>query len=58
MMDDMAIASMQMSAARTSEAYAMALQKNVMSDMEQQAMAELEMLPATPPMGDFIDTYA
>ena len=58
MMDDIAIASMQISAARTGEAYAMALQKNVMSDMEQQAMSELEMLPPTPPLGDFIDTYA
>lgn len=58
MMDDIAIASMQMSSARLATEYSMKLQKGVMSDMEQQAMAELEMLPPTPGMGDYIDTYA
>ena len=57
-MNEIALASMQMSSARLAEQYAMALQKNVMSDMEQQAMSELEMLPPTPPLGEFIDTYA
>lgn len=58
MMDDVAIASMQISSARLAQQYAMSLQKNVMSDMEQQAMSELEMLPPTPGVGDYIDTYA
>lgn len=58
MMDDIAMAAMQMSSARLATQYAMSLQKNVMSDMEQQAMGELEMLPPTPGVGDYIDTYA
>lgn len=58
MMNDIAIASMQISSARLEASYAMALQKNVMSDMEQQAMSELEMLPPAPRLGDYIDTYA
>lgn len=58
MMNDIAIAAMEMSSARLSASYAMALQKNIMSDMEQQAMSELEMLPPTPGVGDYIDTYA
>lgn len=58
MMNDVAIASMEMSSARLATQYAMKLQKNVMSDMEQQAMGELAMLPPTPGVGDYIDTYA
>lgn len=58
MMNDVAIASMQISSARLATSYAMTLQKNVMTDMEQQAMGELAMLPPTPGIGDFIDTYA
>lgn len=58
MMNDVAIASMEISSARLATQYAMSLQKNVMSDMEQQAMGELEMLPPTPGVGDYIDTYA
>lgn len=58
MMNDMAIAAMEMSSARLATAYAMKLQKNVMSDMEQQAMSELAMLPPTPGVGEYIDTYA
>ena len=58
MMDDVAIASMQISSARLAMSYSMALQKDVMSDMEQQAMGELAMLPHTPGVGDYIDTYA
>ena len=57
-MGDMAIASMQISSARLAEGYAMMLQKNVMSDMEQQAMNELEMLPPVQSLGQYIDTYA
>lgn len=58
MMNDVAIASMEISSARLATQYAMSLQKNVMSDMEQQAMGELAMLPPTPGVGDYIDTYA
>lgn len=58
MMNDVAIASMEISSARLATQYAMKLQKNVMSDMEQQAMGELAMLPPTPGVGDYIDTYA
>lgn len=58
MMNEIAMAAMEMSSARLAQQYAMSLQKNVMNDMEQQAMGELEMLPPTPGMGDFIDTYA
>lgn len=58
MMNDIALAAMEMSSARLATQYAMSLQKNVMSDMEQQAMGELEMLPPTPGVGDYIDTYA
>lgn len=58
MMNDVAMASMEISSARLATQYSMSLQRNVMDDMEQQAMGELEMLPPTPGMGDFIDTYA
>lgn len=58
MMNDVALAAMEMSSARLETQYAMSLQKNVMSDMEQQAMGELAMLPPTPGVGDYIDTYA
>lgn len=58
MMDDIAIAAMEMSSARLETQYAMSLQKRTMTDMEQQAMGELAMLPPTPGVGDYIDTYA
>ena len=58
MMNDVAIAAMEMSSARLATQYAMSLQKNVMTDMEQQAMGELAMLPPTPGVGEYIDTYA
>ena len=58
MMNDVAIAAMEMSSARLATQYAMSLQKNVMTDWEQQAMVELAMLPPTPGVGDYIDTYA
>ena len=59
MMNDIALASMEMSAARMAMQYSMSMQKMTMSDMEQQAMGELEMLPPTTAgAGNFIDTYA
>ncbi|WP_295748459.1 putative motility protein [uncultured Oscillibacter sp.] len=57
-MNEVALASMQISSARLATQYAMSLQKQTMSDMEQQAMGELEMLPPTPGLGEYIDTYA
>lgn len=58
-MNEVALASMQISSARLATQYAMSLQKQTMSDMEQQAMGELEMLPpVTSGVGNFIDTYA
>ena len=57
-MNEVALASMQISSARLATQYAMSLQKQTMSDMEQQAMGELEMLPPTPGVGEYIDTYA
>ena len=57
-MDDIAMAAMDMSSARLEMQYALSLQKRTMTDMEQQAMGELEMLPPTPGVGDYIDTYA
>lgn len=58
MMNDVAMAAMEMSSARLEAQYAMTLQKRTMTDMEQQAMGELAMLPPTPGVGDYIDTYA
>ncbi len=58
MMNDIAMAAMEMSSARLETQYAMSLQKRTMTDMEQQAMGELAMLPPTPGVGDYIDTYA
>ena len=58
MMNDVAMAAMEMSSARLATQYAMSLQKRTMTDMEQQAMGELAMLPPTPGIGDYIDTYA
>jgi len=57
-MDDVAIAAMEMSSARLATQYSMSLQKRTMTDMEQQAMGELAMLPPTPGLGEYIDTYA
>lgn len=58
MMNDIALAAMEMSSARLEMQYSMGLQKRAMSDMEAQAMAELEMLPPAPGVGEYIDTYA
>ena len=58
MMNDIAMAAMEMSSARVSAQYAISLQKKTMTDMEQQAMGERAMLPPAPGVGDYIDTYA
>lgn len=57
-MNDVALAAMEMSSARLAMQYSMSLQKQTMTDMEQQAMGELAMLPPAPSMGEYIDTYA
>ena len=46
MMNDVAIAAMEMSSARLATQYAMSLQKNVMTDMEQQAICLLYTSPS------------
>lgn len=59
MMNNIALASMEMSSARLATQYAMSMQKMAMSGMEEQAMGELEMLPPVASgVGEFIDTYA
>ena len=59
MMNDIALAAMEMSSARVAAQYALSMQKMAMSGMEEQAMGELEMLPpVTSGVGEFIDTYA
>ena len=58
MMNDIAMAAMEMSSARLEMQYSMGLHKRVMNDMEQQAMGELAMLPSAPGVGEYIDTYA
>ena len=58
MMNDVAMAAMEMSSARLEMQYSMGLQKKAMTDMEQQAMGELAMLPPTPGVGAYIDTDA
>ena len=57
-MNAVALAAMEMSSARLAMQYSMSLQKQTMTDMEQQAMGELAMLPPTPSLGEYIDTYA
>lgn len=57
-MNEIALAAMEMSSARLETQYAMSMQKRTMEDMEAQAMGELAMLPPTPALGDYIDTYA
>ena len=53
MMNDIAMAAMEMSSARLEMQYSMGLQKRVMK-----AMGELAMLPSAPGVGEYIDTYA
>ena len=58
-MNDVALASMQISSARLGMQYSMSMQKMSMTDMEQQAMGELEMLPPDTSGGaNFTHTYA
>lgn len=58
MMDSIANAAMSMKAAEFSVQYSTALEKKAMDTMEMAAQELLEMLPDTPAMGQYIDTYA
>lgn len=57
-MDDIAMAAMEMNASRFATQYSFSVQKMAMDDLEQAAAGELAMLPPTPGVGDYIDTYA
>ena len=58
MLESIAGAAMDMSAARFSVEYSMAVTKKVMDTQELAAQELLEMLPAAPSMGQYIDVYA
>lgn len=58
MMDAIASASMSMSAAQFSVKYSMTMERKAMDTMEMAAQELLEMLPAVPAKGQYIDTYA
>ena len=58
MLESIAGAAMDMSAARFSVEYAMAVTKKMMDTQELAAQELLEMLPAAPSMGQYIDVYA
>lgn len=58
MMDSIAGAAMNMSAAQFSVQYSMAMERKAMDSMEMAAQELLEMLPPVPAKGQYIDTYA
>jgi len=62
MMNSIAGAFMEMSAAKLAQSYSVALADKAMSTQEQMAAEMLEMLPSDPgggvPLGQFIDVYA
>jgi len=58
LMNSIAAQSVSMSAAEFSQQYAISVTKKAMDSQEQAAQALLEMLPPTPPMGQYIDVYA
>ena len=58
MLESIAGAAMDMSAAQFSVEYSMAVTKKVMDTQELAAQELLEMLPAAPSMGQYIDVYA
>lgn len=62
MMTDIAAMSMSMNTAALQQSYSVAMAKNVMETQEEMATNILEMLPQqqmpTPPLGQYIDTYA
>ena len=58
MLDAIACAAMDMSAAQFAVDYSMAVTKKVMDSQELAAQELLRMLPPTQGMGQYIDTYA
>ena len=58
MLEAIACAAMDMSAALFAVEYSMAVTKKVMDTQELAAQELLEMLPAAPSMGQYIDVYA
>lgn len=58
MMDAIAGAAMNMSAAETATNYSLAVTKKVMDTQELAAQELLNMLPSAPGTGRYIDTYA
>lgn len=58
MMESIASASMNLSAAKVAQQYSISVTKKVMDTQELAAQELLEMLPQQPPMGQYIDTYA
>ncbi|MCI8909226.1 MAG: putative motility protein [Oscillibacter sp.] len=58
MLDAIASAAMDMSAAQFSVNYSMAVTKKVMDTQELAAQELLRMLPSAEGMGQYIDTYA
>lgn len=57
-MDEVAQVATNMTAAKLATQYSFSVQKMAMDDVEQAAMGELALLPPTPGIGDYIDTYA
>lgn len=58
MMNQIASMATHMSAAEFAVNYATSVEKKAMDTVEMAAQEMLEMLPDTPPMGQYIDTYA
>lgn len=58
MMNSIAGAAMDMSAAKVQMGVSLSVTKKVMDTQELAAQEMLRMLPATPGKGEFIDTYA
>lgn len=58
MMDAIAGAAMNMSAAQFAVQYSTAMERKAMDTMEMAAQELLEMLPPAPAKGQYIDTYA
>jgi len=58
MMNSIASQAMSMTSAQFAQQYAISVMKKGMDMQEQQAQQLLEMLPATPPMGQYLDVYA
>lgn len=57
-MNSIAAASTSMSAAQFAQNYSISVAKKAMDSQEQMAQQILDMLPQTPPMGQYLDVYA